>query len=156
MNHAYAINARDLLESRKHGHRPGSVTVSLVRVDGRCDELALYLRPDMAIDRMDWRMVVDLDLVVLADASVPLDRVLQVCADLGRAKPRTLVLQFLDGTGFPHTVDIGAGCHRRGVPEQRIPPEHSFFWLPINTAGTRIGGRLKAALRERKPQGLNA
>lgn len=144
----YAINARSLLETRRQGHMPPEpVVVSLV--GKRFTETALYLRPDMPEDRMDWRMLVNLDVWVWAGAQASLDRITTTLWRIAAARPRELVLRFEAGTRV-HDINCGSGHHAQAVAG--LPPEHGFWWLPMNVGGTEIGARIVRALTAKYPK----
>lgn len=139
----YATNARDLLETRRQGMQPeGPVNVAMD--GGSFEGTALYLRPDMPLDRMDWRMLVNLEVWLWASPAVPLDRVLDASLRIAHAKPSRLFLRFDDGEQV-HDIEIGSGTHRGPVAD--IPPEHTFCWSPIHLGWAQIGKRLCQALR---------
>jgi hypothetical protein len=144
----FAANARDLLAARRNGSRPaGPVVVSLC--GGGFEQTALYVRSDMPIERLDWSMLVDLEVWIWADPRVPLASVVHVTRDIAAAKPRELTLRFDDQHGTVHDIDVGSGHHSQGWPEAGIGPEHSFLWAPVNAAGTQLGRRLVRALQAR-------
>lgn len=141
----YAINARDLLETRKQGMQPeGPVHVAMD--GGNFDGTALYLRPDMPLDRMDWRMLVNLEVWLWATPAVPLERVLDTALRIAHVKPSRLILRFDDGEQV-HDIDIGSGTHRGPVAD--IPAEHSFLWAPMRLSWTRLGNLLQKSLRNK-------
>src|ERR1035437_6484283 len=106
----YAQNARQLLESRQNGLIPaGPVVVSLV--GGNFTETALFVRDDMPLNRLDWRMLVDLDVWVWATKKVALASVIAVTHAVAKAKPKTLFLRFEDTQKHVHDVDVGSGRH---------------------------------------------
>lgn len=152
----YATNARDLLETRQQGLMPdGPVVVSMI--GGEFDEVAastLYLRPDMPLERMDWRMLVNLEVWLWASDKVPLPRVLQALDGIARARPWRLCLRFdhpyhfdaADGTRYhfdTHDVDVGQGFHLPQVVD--LPPVHEFLWAPTTLQGTPLEYRLRSA-----------
>ena len=152
----YATNARDLLEARRQGMVPnGPVVVSLI--GGGFDKVAaatLYVHDDTPIERLDWRMLVNLEVWLWASGSVPLDRVLHLLDAIARVRPRRLCLRFDhawswvsdDGIEFKadtHDVDVGTGYH---VPAIRdLPAVHEFHWEPIALNWTPIERRLQRA-----------
>jgi hypothetical protein len=146
----YATNARNLLDSRRQGYTPaGPVVVSMI--GGEFSEAAdtLYVRDDMPLERMDWRMLVDADVHLWANRTIPLARVLRVTDDIARARPRTLFLRFGKPTGEVHDVQVGDGFHMPRIRE--IAAEHTFSWCPTNNGGTRTGAKLRAALLAQHP-----
>jgi len=142
----YAANARNLLESRQRGFRPaGPVHVVMDgTLDGYEPDPILYLRGDMPLERMDWRMLVDLEVWIWAGPEVPLGRILDASLRIAHAKPSRLALRFDDGKTL-HDIDIGSGTHRG--PVEDIPAEHSFCWSPIQLGWDMTGKRLCQALR---------
>lgn len=144
----YATNARDLLETRQQGHMPPEpVVVSLV--GQQFTETALYVRPDMPADRLDWRMLVNLDVWVWAGAQVPLPRIAETTWRIAQARPRELTLRF-DAADRIHDINCGSGHHAPAVAG--LPPEHSFWWLPMNVGGTEIGTRLLRSITAKYPK----
>lgn len=148
----YATNARDLLEARRQGMVPaGPVVVSLI--GGSFDRVAaatLYVRDDMPLDRLDWRMLVNLEVWLWADSSTPLDRLLQLLDALAHARPRRLCLRF-DHEQQTHDVDLGAGYHTPAVRD--LPAVHEFHWEPFALNWTPIEQRLQRAALSRLPAG---
>lgn len=156
----YATNARQLLENRQRGLLPdGPVVVSLV--GPKPSDLAavtLQVHSDMPAERLEWRMLVNLEVWIWADASVPLERVLLIADRIAGIRPRRLVLRFSrpfsftwndgredrDETINTHDVEIGAGYHHRALAD--IPEQHDFLWCPVNASGTPIGAQLTRAL----------
>lgn len=138
----YASSARQLLEDRQQGKTPdGPVIVSLI--GGTFPRLTLHIRPDVAPDRFDWRMLVDLPVWIWADASVGLDWILATTSRIAAARPSTLHLRF-DAADQTHDVEVGASLHMPAVLD--LPAIHQFTWSPINVAATSLGGRLRKAL----------
>lgn len=134
----YATNARDLLETRRQGFKPDRpVHVSLM--GPVFDELTLYVHDDMPLDRMDWRMLVNVEVVVLAQSSVPFDRITSVLKGIAKAQPSELQLCWLHRDEW-HLIDCGSGVHMADL--------HDFLWEPINLGATAMGYRLKAALHK--------
>lgn len=139
----YAVNARNLLQTRQNGFRPSNpVNVALAGQNFR--GTTLYVHDDMPTD-LDWRMLVNLDVWVWADRTVPLDRVIDTTVAISRAMPAWLLLRFVEA-GEVHDIDVGSGQHHDGQPSAGIRPEHSFLWLPLNVCGSALGYRLKRAL----------
>lgn len=152
----FAIGARQLLDLRRQGKRPAGLVGVILR-EVPCAGLDAVLRvfDDMPAGRMDWRMLVNLDVVVLADATVPLDRVGQILGGIAKARPHRLVLRFAhtwrmqaaDGglDEYPaHDVEVGRGLHWQGV--DGVPDTHEFIWLPMAHTGTPIERQLVQAL----------
>ncbi len=156
---AYATNAWNLLQARRHGHRPlGVVHVALADTPP-CDagDVVLHVHPGARPDDdrpLDWRMLVDLPVQVWADRSVPLGQVVECVAAIAQAKPRSLFLRFVDD-GHVHDVDVGSGRHLFPAHSTGLPAVHEFVWLPVNTGGTPLGRRLRQALCE-APLGMPA
>lgn len=139
----YATNARDLLETRQHGFAPqGPVHVAMD--GGQFSGTAIYLRPDMPVDRMDWRMLVNLEVWLWASPSVPVGRVIETASRIAHARPKDLRLHFDDGAKV-HQLEIGFGEHEPPVFE--FPAVHKFFWNPLNLSWTAIGRELQKALK---------
>lgn len=141
----YATNARDLLETRQQGLMPdGRVVVSLV--GGHYDDVAaatLYARQDMPVDRMDWRMLVNLEVWLWASPSAALQWLLATASRIAHARPRSLVLRFEQADDL-HDVDIGTGLHIPAIRE--LPAVHAFSWFPVNSSATRFAEQLRWAL----------
>ena len=148
----YATNARNLLDMRKQGTKPaGPVVVSLI--GGNFHDIAetvLHVRQDMPVDRLDWRMLVDLDVWVWAGPDAPIDWIVDTTWRIAQARPRELLVRFETLLEI-HDINIGSGTHRPAIAS--LPPEHGFLWLPINVGGTRIGYRILKSLT-RKAKGV--
>jgi hypothetical protein len=138
----YAINARQLLEQRQAGNVPAD-PVYVVLNDDPAPAPALYVKPDMPVARMDWRMLVNVDVWLWATPAVELARVLAVCAGIAAARPADLTLRFCIGETL-HDIGVGWGTHFDG--EAGIPPAHWFTWAPVNLNGSDVGGKLRRAL----------
>lgn len=149
----YAGNARFLLASREHGMRPdGAVVVSLI--GGRHDDLAattLYVDTDMPADRLDWRMLADLEVWLWAGPEAALSWLLQTALRIAHARPKRLVLRFEEEGDVFHDLEVGAGVHTAAVKD--IAAIHAFVWTPINTACTATGAKLRRALDATLPYG---
>lgn len=145
----YAKNALGLLEAREQGLKPeGWVIVAMVA--GQFDSPTLYVRDDMPVARLDWRMVVALPVVVVAGPTVSLDRIVQVVHDIALAKPMELRLHFSIPRGEYHEIDVGSGIH---IPSTAgLQAIHTFQWCPVTLHGTPVEYRLKAALRRHQPE----
>lgn len=138
----FATNARDLLETRRQGFRPdGPVHVSFM--GPVADAVTLFVHDDMPVERMDWRMLVNVEVVVLAQSGVPFERIVTVLKAISDAKPSELQLCFLHRDEW-HLIDCGSGAHIQAVAD--VPALHDFRWQPINLGGTALGYRLKAAI----------
>ena len=146
----YAQNARQLLETRQSGLVPaGPVVVSLV--GGSFTETALFVRDDMPLSRLDWRMLVDLNVWVWASKKAALVSVLDVTHAVAKARPKTLFLRFEDDLGKVHDVDVGSGWHHDGIAGS-IPANHEFLWWPQRTCSSVIGTQLQRALCRQHPE----
>lgn len=149
MNPWYATNARTLLETRQQGLKPeGPVVVALVPVD--YSGTMLQVRPDMPTDRMDWRMLANLDVWVCASAKAALEQVMATTWRIAQARPNTLILRF-QHDDYIHEIDCGSGCHHPKVAD--MAPVHEFWWTPINVGGTSVGRRINRALLQAHPYG---
>lgn len=143
----YAVGARQLLEARQAGHVPdGPVAVALDHHNGRPN--ALFVRDDMPLERMDWRMLVNVQVWLLASPSVALDRVLRAARDIARVRPARLTLRFEAG-GQLHDVDVGSAHHV--APFENFPAVHEFTWHPLDLTLTSVGARLRQALVSELP-----
>lgn len=141
----FATNARELLDARRQGMLPeGPVVVSMI--GGTFPQTALYVRPDMPIERLDWSMLVNLEVWIWAGRTETIERVMAIVLAIAKAKPQRLYLRFEDSAGRVHDVDVGTGTHRNGLPEHGIQPEHSFTFCPVNSSGTYLGRKLTTAL----------
>jgi hypothetical protein len=144
----YATNARNLLETRRQGLIPeGPVNVAMA--GGEFGGGALYLRPEMPADRLDWRMLVNLDVWVWANPQASLEWVTDTVWRIAKVRPNSLCLRF-EHDGHTHDIDCGTGIHHPKV--QDIAAVHEFWWLPINTGGTPIGYRILRALTAEYPK----
>jgi len=149
-NKWYAGNARQLLQERQYGNVPyGPVVVEMT--GGAWDATTLHLNADTPVANMDWRMLVNLDVWIWANASVGLGRLLDVALLIARARPKTLIVRFEDGDKV-HDVQVGDGFHLPKVAE--IPGKHEFQLCISNNSGTKIGAALRRALLE-KTYGLS-
>lgn len=142
----YAHGARKLLEARERGLMPeGPVFVCLVD-RGMSD--ALTVNKDMPTDGLDWRMLVNLEVRVIAGQEADLGWLLDTVSRIAHARPKFLLIRF-DHDGL-HDVEVGTGLH---LPQVRdIPGQHSFTWVPINCSGTLTGSRLRKALIQKHPR----
>lgn len=146
----YAKNARALLEARQNGMKPeGWVTVAMA--GGQFAAPTLYVHDDMPADRLDWRMLAGLQVLIETGPTVPVDRIERVARDIAKAKPADLRLRFTTQAGACHELDLGSGIH---VPAlMGLPAIHTFQWRPITLSGSPVEYRLKAALRRHQPDG---
>lgn len=147
----YASNARDLLEMRRQGLKPERpVNVSLMGQipDGN---LTLYVRETMPADRLEWRMLVNLDVIVWADTGTPFDRVMATVWAIAKTRPAGLQLCFLHRDAW-HLIDCGSGYHLPKVSD--VQALHEFRWQPLNFGGTAFGHRLRAAMTKTHKPGV--
>lgn len=142
MKRWYAVNARQLLEERKRGERPAG-PVSVVLTGETHAAPALYVHADMQAERLDWRMLVNLEVWLWASPAVALERVLRVSRDIAAARPARLTIRFTEGESL-HDVDVGHGVHTAGVED--IPAVHEFTWIPTDLSMTPVGAKLRRAL----------
>lgn len=160
----YAINARDLLETRRQGLKPsGPVVVSTIGGDfGRLAAATLYVHDDMPAERLDWRMLVNVEAWLWADDAVPLLRVLQLLDGVAHARPRRLCLRFdrqwswvspggHEYEQVTHDVDIGTGFHTLAMRD--LPDVHEFHWDPMPLNWTPIERTLAQAALSKHPRG---
>lgn len=142
----YPANGRELLEARRKGMVPdGRVVVSLV--GGQFGDVAaatLHARPDMPVERLDWRMLVNLEVWLWAGPGAALGWVLATTSRIAHARPRGLVLRFEEGSQQIHDVDVGTGFHAQAIRE--IPATHEFVWYPLDLSRTTVAGKLRKAL----------
>ncbi len=145
----YAANARSLLAARRQGLAPeGPVVVSLVGQS--FDQPTLYCQPGTAPERMDWRMLVNLQVWVWASPVAALDWVVETVWRIAKAKPAELALRFEHGDRI-HDIDCGTSSHHPAIAD--IPAVHDFLWLPINTGGSALGYRILRTLTNHHPKG---
>lgn len=143
----YAIGARRLLDDRKAGLVPTGV-VSVVLTDSPEPAPALYVKADMPLAQMDWRMLVNLDVLLLASPAVPMERWMRVAREIAAVRPHRLTLRF-DVNGETHDVDVGHGLHFAGYADFR--PFHEFTWSPMDLTRTDLGAKLRRALVQELP-----
>lgn len=142
------MNGRRLLDQRKRGVMP-SAPVSVVMDVMHDEDFAwpvLMLGSEEPTERMDWRMLVNLEVWVWANATQPMARVAAVIGDIAKVNPKALTLRFLDAADAVHDVDCGSGTHRAGLPSHGIRAEHNFIFCPVNSTGSRLGRQLCTAL----------
>jgi len=159
MNAWYAINARQLLDQRKAGVTPEHVVVVSL-IDRPYNPFELFVKADMPGERMDWRMLVNLEVWVLADARAALSWVLDTTSRIAHARPKGLTLRFVspwthrfntvdDQFDFKdcktHDVVIGDSMHVAAAPGH--PAYHLFTWFPFAAHPTPLANRLVRALR---------
>lgn len=138
----YAVGARQLLEERQRKLMPGG-PVAVVLTGNTELGRAIYVKADMPLERLDWRMLVDLQVHLIASAAVPLRSLLRVARDIAGARPKRLTVRF-DADGASHDVDVGHGLHQ--APIDDIPPIHAFTWTPMDLTLTETGAKLRRAL----------
>lgn len=143
----YAINARQLLDDRKAGLVPAG-PVSVVLTGNTEPHPALYVKDDMPAERMDWRMLVNLEVWIWSDPSVPLGRLLRIARDIAAVRPKRLTIRFEVGADV-HDVDVGHGLHQPAIAD--AAPIHDFTWAPMDLSLTPVGARLRAALVRQVP-----
>ena len=143
----YPVNGRALLETRRQGLAPnGPVVVSLI--GGQLVGTPLYVHDDMPLDRMDWQMLANLQVHVLAGPAVAFERVERVLWDIAHQRPKELLLQFVMADAI-HEVDCGNGMYIPAIGD--IPAVRQFYWLPIaTTQGAAL--QLKHALVTAHPE----
>jgi len=142
----YATNARSLLDLRQRGSRPAEpVVVTLVGGDFHdIAQIVLYARQDMPAERLDWRMLVDLEVWLWAGPAAPMGWIAETAWRIAQARPRELLIRWESGSRI-HDINLGSGTHRPAAAG--LPPEHRFWWLPMNVGGTLIGYRILKALK---------
>jgi hypothetical protein len=145
MRAVYAGGARDLLELRRRGQVPtGPVVVTMVGDEWDVPTLRLY--SDLSTAGLDWRMLVNLEVWLWANASVPLDRILDVAMQIAAVRPKTLFVRF-EHAGRVHDVQIGDGFHLSGFDD--IPAIHEFHFCISNNTGSKFGASMRRALMNR-------
>jgi hypothetical protein len=142
----YARGARKLLEARQGGMVPDGAV--LVTLGDRGVSGSLVVNKDMPLDRLDWRMLVNLDVHVVAGKDWQLGVLLDIVSRVAAARPKSLYIRF-DHDGL-HDVEVGTGTHLPAVLD--IPAQHNFTWVPINCSGTSTGARLRKALIQKHPR----
>lgn len=159
MNPWYAVNARDLLETRRQGMKPTKPVV-VSTIGGDFGHPTLYVHDDMPAERLDWQMLANVEAWLWTDDSVPVGRVLQLLDGIARARPRRLCLRFdhpwswVSPGGYEfevntHDVDIGAGYHTIAIRD--LPDLHEFHWDPCPLNFTPLESRLaQAAMRKHR------
>lgn len=138
----YAGNARNLLQARQMGSIPyGPVVVEMT--GGAWDVTTLYVDEGMSIDRLDWRMLVNLDVWIWTNPKVALERVTETALRIAKARPKTLFVRFETGEHV-HDVELGDGFHL--VPPDPFPPIHQFRVCISNNTGSKVGAAMRRAL----------
>lgn len=138
----YAINAQRLLQDRQRGTVPAD-PVAVVMTDETVPAPALYVKPDMPVDRLDWRMLVNLEVLLIASPAVPLERWMRVARRIAECRPKRLTLRFLLN-GEIHDVDVGHGMHTAAIAD--VAPIHEFTWAPMDLTLTPAGKGLRSAM----------
>lgn len=142
----YAANARRLLESRKQGLSPvGPVIVSLV--GGDWDVTTLYVHADMPVARLDWRMLVNLDVWLWASPAIALDRITDLALQIARVRPKTLFVRMETGAQI-HDVQVGDGFHLAAIAPE-FPALHQFAVCISNNASSAFSASMRKALINR-------
>lgn len=145
----YAGNARNLLQARQQGSVPyGPVIVEMT--GGAWDVTTLYLDDTMPVDKLDWRMLVNLEVWLWANPKVQLDRLTETALRIAKTRPKTLFVRFEAGDQI-HDVQVGDGFHL--VPPSPLPAHHIFNVCISNNSGTKLGASMRRALMS-KFQGL--
>jgi hypothetical protein len=160
----YAVNARDLLEARRHGKMPARpVVVSTIGGEfGRIADATLYVHEDTPIERLSWQMLPNLEVWLWVDGTIPVGRVLDLLDGIAQVRPRRLCLRFdcpwswvsPGGHEFAaetHDVHIGTGIHLESVRD--LPAVHEFCWTPAALSPTPIEWRLRDAALTRHQWG---
>lgn len=138
----YAIGARRLLEDRQQGIVPVD-PVSVVLGDTTEAAPAIYVKADMPVDRLDWRMLVNLPVWVWAGPGVEVARLLRICRAIAAVRPSRLTVR-MEAQGQVHDVDVGHGLHCRPIGTD--PAVHEFTWTPMDLTRTELGAKLRRAL----------
>lgn len=141
----YAYNARNLLSLRQKGKRPDEpIVVSFGDGGGRI-VTQLCVPADMQVEKLDWSMLVDLDVWICFDATIPFDRVAQTALCIARARPRTLFVRMDGAEGVTHDVQVGDGFHLPKIDDE-IPAVHEFTVCITNNSGTKVGKAIRELL----------
>lgn len=149
MNDWYATNARSLLETRRQGMKPeGPVVVAMV--PSNLVGTVLTVRPNMPTDRLDWRMLANLDVWLWAGAAASLEAVIATAWRIAHARPKELILRF-EHDNYVHDIDCGSGHHLPAIED--IAATHQFWWTPTNVGGTSLGKRIRRTLIAAHPYG---
>lgn len=140
----YAVNARRLLDDRKAGTVP-TAPVSVV-LGNQSEPGALYVKPDMPVERLDWRMLVNLPVWLWA---VPdLRRLVKVARAIAAVRPLRLTIR-IEQDGQLHDVDVGHGLHTPAIGTN--PPVHEFTWTPMDLSLTQTGAQMRRVLLAEMP-----
>lgn len=147
----YAGNARNLLQARQQGSVPyGPVIVEMT--GGAWDVTTLHLDDSMPVDKLDWRMLVNLEVWLWANPKVALERITETALRIAKARPKTLFVRFEAGQQI-HDVQVGDGFHLE--PPAPLQAVHEFSVCISNNSGTKLGASMRRALLS-KFQGLQA
>jgi hypothetical protein len=142
----YAVNARRLLDDRKAGLVPAApVSVVLGR---QSEPGALYVKPDMPVERLDWRMLVNLQVWLWASPEVALRTLAKVARAIAAVRPARLTVRMEEG-GQVHDVDVGHGLHTPAIADAR--EVHEFTWTPMDLSLTPTGAQLRRVLLAEMP-----
>jgi hypothetical protein len=144
----YAAGGRQLLETRRAGQMPEGPVSVILAGDSIGGGVALRVHDDTPLERLDWRMLVNLPVWLLATPAVPLERVLRVARDIAAVRPARLTLRFHAGEQR-HDVDVGSGRHIAAFDV--FPPHHEFTWHPMDLTYTQVGAQLCRALVRELP-----
>jgi hypothetical protein len=145
----FAYGAQALLQARQQGLKPDDIVT--VAMDGRAHpEPLIRVRPDAPVDRLEWRMLVNVNVELWTDPSVSFDRTAQTAFRIAQVRPRNLTLVFDDGEQR-HTIDCGQGWHTPAVAD--VPAQHWFLWQPI-TLNTSTARRIARALKQQHREAI--
>ena len=111
-------------------------------------ETALYVRPDMPVDRLDWRMLVNLEVWVWASAQAPLERITETAWRIAAARPRSSFCASRPASAC--TTSTAAAAQRAGGG--RSAARARVLVASMNVGGTEIGARLLRALVAHHPK----
>ncbi len=147
----YAANSWELLSLRQAGRRPSGPVAVTLDDDGFVPgaALTLYVHDDMPRERMDWRMLVNLDVWLCVSRRDALADIVEVAYRIARCRPADLIVRFEEGEQL-HDVRVGTGLHTPAVFD--IPESHSFCWCPLNCSLTALAERLCWALLTKLPR----
>jgi hypothetical protein len=122
--------------------------VSLIGGEFREAANTLYLREDMPLERMDWRMLVDVEVHLWANRATPLAQ--------GAAGPRRHrargprpVPALRQPGGTVHDIDIGDGLPH--APRPRHPRGAPLHLVPNEQRRQQVGAKLRRALLAQHP-----
>lgn len=138
----YAGNARNLLQARQQGSVPyGPVIVEMT--GGAWDVTTLYLDDTMPVDKLDWRMLVNLEVWLWANPKVQLERITETALRIAKARPKKLFIRFETGSRV-HDIEVGDGFH--SAPPPPFEPMHQFLVCISNNSGSHVGASMRRAL----------